>query len=72
VYRPVQRYGIDAKLFEWSDEIMAEYKRKHSKNLYEQCGARGRACQRWSKFRNGDYFFQMGKSESGDDATPHR
>jgi hypothetical protein len=38
VYRLVQRYGIDAKLFEWSDEITAEYMR--SKNLYDQCDVR--------------------------------
>jgi hypothetical protein len=40
VYRLVQHYGIEAKLFEWSDEITAEYTRKHSKNLYDQCGTR--------------------------------
>ena len=40
VDRLVQRYGINAKLFEWSDEITADCPRKHSKNLYGQCGAR--------------------------------
>ena len=34
------RYGIDAKLFEWSDEITDDFPRKHSGNLYDQCGAR--------------------------------
>ena len=40
VDRLVQRYGINAKLFEWSDEITADCPWKHSKNLYDQCGAR--------------------------------
>jgi hypothetical protein len=34
------RYGIDAKLFDWSDEITADFPRKHSRNLYDQCSAR--------------------------------
>jgi hypothetical protein len=38
--RPINRYGIDAKLFEWSDEITADFPRKHSGNLYDQRGAR--------------------------------
>jgi hypothetical protein len=36
----IERYGIDAKLFDWSDEITADCPRMHSKNLYDQCGAR--------------------------------
>jgi hypothetical protein len=36
----VERHGIDAKLFHWSDEIAADCSRRHSGNLYDQCGAR--------------------------------
>jgi hypothetical protein len=38
--RLIARYGIDAKLFDWTDEITADYPRKNAKNLYDQCGAR--------------------------------
>jgi hypothetical protein len=38
--RLIARYGLDAKLFERSDEITADCPRKHSSNLYDQCGAR--------------------------------
>jgi len=38
--RLIERYGIDAKLFDWSDEITADCPRRHSKNLHDQCGAR--------------------------------
>jgi hypothetical protein len=38
--RLIERYGIDAKLFDWSDEITADCPRRQSKNLYDQCGAR--------------------------------
>jgi hypothetical protein len=34
------RYGIDAKLFDWSDEIVADCPRKQAQNLNDQCGAR--------------------------------
>jgi hypothetical protein len=34
------RYGIDAKLFDWSDEITANCPRKQARNLNDQCGAR--------------------------------
>jgi hypothetical protein len=40
VHRLIERYGIDAKLFEWSDEITADCPRKQARNLYDQCGAR--------------------------------
>jgi hypothetical protein len=40
VDRLIMRYGLDAKLFDWSDEVTANCPRKHSKNLYDQCGAR--------------------------------
>jgi hypothetical protein len=38
--RLIMRYGIDAKLFEWSDEITADCPRKQARNLNDQCGAR--------------------------------
>jgi hypothetical protein len=41
------RYGVNAKLFEWSDEIMAGCPSTHSGNLYDQCGARCRTYQRY-------------------------
>ena len=40
VYRLIERYGIDAKLFDWSDEITADCPRKQARNLNDQCGAR--------------------------------
>ena len=40
LYSLIERYGIDAKLFDWSDEITADCPRRHSGNLYDQCGAR--------------------------------
>jgi hypothetical protein len=40
VDRLILRYGIDAKLFDWSDEITADCPRRRSGNLYDQCGAR--------------------------------
>jgi hypothetical protein len=36
----IERYGIDAKLFDWSDEITADCPRKQARNLNDQCGAR--------------------------------
>ena len=50
LHRLIACYGIDAKLFEWSDEIAANCPRKHSGNLYDQCGARCpdlRLCNVW-------------------------
>jgi hypothetical protein len=38
--RLIERYGIDAKLFEWSDEITADCPRTQARNLNDQCGAR--------------------------------
>ena len=38
--RLIARYGLDAKLFDWSDEITADCPRKQAKNLNDQCGAR--------------------------------
>ena len=38
--RLIMRDGIDAKLFDWLDEITADYPRKQAKNLNDQCGAR--------------------------------
>jgi hypothetical protein len=40
LHRLIERYGIDAKLFDWSDEIPADCPRKQAKNLNDQCGAR--------------------------------
>jgi hypothetical protein len=40
VDRLIERYGIDAKLFDWSDEITADCPRKQANNLNDQCGAR--------------------------------
>jgi hypothetical protein len=34
----IQRYGIDAKLFDWEPE--ADCPRKQARNLNDQCGAR--------------------------------
>ena len=39
VDRLIMRYGMDAKLFDWSDEITADYTRKKARNLNDQCGA---------------------------------
>jgi hypothetical protein len=38
--RLIERYGIDAKFFDWSDEITAGCPRKQARNLNDQCGAR--------------------------------
>ena len=38
--RLIARYGIDAKLFDWSDEITADCPRKQAKNFNDQCSAR--------------------------------
>ena len=40
VDRLIMRYGIDAKLLDWSDEITADCPRKRARNLNDQCGAR--------------------------------
>jgi hypothetical protein len=42
-YRPdrtIERYGIDAKLFDWTDEITADCPRKQAMNLNDMCGVR--------------------------------
>ena len=38
LHRLIERYGTDAKLFDWSDEITADC--KIAKNQYDACGAR--------------------------------
>jgi len=38
--RLILRCGIDAKLFDWLDEITADCPRKQARNLNDQCGAR--------------------------------
>jgi len=40
LHRLIERYGIDAKLFDWSDEITADCPRKRARNLNDQYGAR--------------------------------
>jgi hypothetical protein len=40
LHRLIERYGIDAKLFDWSDEITADCPRRQARNLNDQCGAR--------------------------------
>jgi hypothetical protein len=40
VDRLIMGYGIDAKLFDWLDEITADCPRKQAKYLNHQCGAR--------------------------------
>jgi hypothetical protein len=40
VDRLIERYGIDAKSFDWSDEITADCPRKQAANLNDVCGAR--------------------------------
>jgi hypothetical protein len=38
--RLIERYGIEAKLFDWTDEITADCPRKQAMNLNDICGAR--------------------------------
>jgi hypothetical protein len=38
--RLIERYGIDAKLFDWTDEITADCPRKQAANVNDICGAR--------------------------------
>ena len=40
LHRLIERYSIDAKLFDWSDEITADCPRKQAKNLNDICGVR--------------------------------
>ena len=40
VDRLVKKYGIDAKLFAWSDEVTADCPRKIAKNLSDMYGPR--------------------------------
>jgi hypothetical protein len=40
VDRLIMRYGIDAKLFDWCDEITAVCPRKMAKNMYDASGAK--------------------------------
>jgi len=37
--RLIAKYGIDAKLFDWMDEITADCPRKQARNQFDQCGA---------------------------------
>jgi hypothetical protein len=47
VDRLIMRYGIDAKLFDWSDEITPDCPRKQAKNLSDMCGRDAQICRRW-------------------------
>jgi hypothetical protein len=38
--RLIERYSIDAKLFDWTDEVTADCPRKQAMNLNDICGAR--------------------------------
>ena len=38
--RLIERYGIDAKLFDWMDDITADCPRKRAANVNDVCGAR--------------------------------
>jgi len=40
LHRLIERYGIDPKLFDWSDEITADCPRKQARKLNDQCSAR--------------------------------
>jgi len=40
VDRLIMRYGVDAKVFDWYDEIMASCPRNQARNLNDQCGVR--------------------------------
>jgi hypothetical protein len=40
LHRLIERYGVDAKLFDWADEITADCPWKQARNLNDQCGAR--------------------------------
>jgi hypothetical protein len=44
--RLIAKYGLDAKLFDWSDEITADCPRKQARNLNDQCGG-ARIYQGW-------------------------
>jgi hypothetical protein len=40
LHRLIERYGIDAKLLDWADEITADCPWKQAVNLNDICGAR--------------------------------
>jgi hypothetical protein len=37
--RLIARYGLDGKLFQWSDELTADCPRKQASDQLDQCGA---------------------------------
>jgi hypothetical protein len=37
--RLISRYGLDTKLFEWTDELTADCPRKQARNEFDPCGA---------------------------------
>jgi hypothetical protein len=60
VHRLIERYGIDARLFDWSDEITADCLRKIARSVSrEMLGP----FEGGLSLRNGVsvYFFRMGK-----------
>ena len=46
LHRLIERYGIDAKLFDWSDEITADCPRKQARNLNDSAALGVRTCRR--------------------------
>jgi len=47
LHRLIERYGIDAKVFEWSDEITADCRGSTPRICTTQVGAGAQSCQRW-------------------------
>ena len=47
--RLIERYGIDAKLFDWEPE--ADRSRKIARNEHDPCGARCPDCRAWCRPR---------------------
>jgi hypothetical protein len=39
VYRLIERYGLDARINQWSDEVTADCPRKSANNMNDPCGA---------------------------------
>ena len=49
VDRLIERYGIDAKLFDWSDEITANCPRKSPRTCMTLAARGAPICRRWCK-----------------------
>jgi hypothetical protein len=52
----VERYGLDAKLFEWSDEITTDCPRKQAHNQFDQWGRYARTCRKSYKYASVRWF----------------